>query len=102
GGPRTRSVAGAIFTFYGSHCFEKVHPLQAGVFRRKVRRTRRPALPVENAVLFYAQRLWECLSTYTQAGRYYLWLNRLRQRIEKNPNAAAYTDAALTETPPSG
>jgi hypothetical protein len=96
GGPKTRSVAGAIFTFYGSHCFERVHPLQSGVFRRKVRRTRRPGSPCDNALLFYARRVWECFWTCARGARYYFWLRRLRHRIDHDPHAAAYSDAALS------
>ena len=34
-------------------------------------------------------------STYLAMGSYYLWLNRLRIRIENDSRAASYTDAAL-------
>jgi radical SAM superfamily enzyme YgiQ (UPF0313 family) len=95
GGTRPSRLAGAIFTFYGSHRFEKVHPLQAGAFRRKVRRSQRPGSPRLNPLLFYPKRCWEILSTYTSGALYYLWLNRLRKRIERDPDAASYTDAAI-------
>jgi radical SAM superfamily enzyme YgiQ (UPF0313 family) len=96
GGTRTRRLAGAIFSFYGSYRFEGVHPLQAGAFRRKVRGTRRPGLPPESPLLFYPRRAWEIVSTYARGALYYLWLNRLRKRIERDPDAASYTDGALT------
>jgi hypothetical protein len=95
GGTRTRRLARAIFSFYGSYCFEKVHPLQAGALRRKVRGARRPGMRRENPLLFYARRAWEILSTYTRGAFYYLWLMRLRNRIERDPAGAAYTDAAI-------
>ena len=101
GGARPRSVANGIFTFYGGHTFEGVHPLQGGVFRRKVRRTRRPGLPVENPLRFFARRVVECVSTYARAGLYYLWLNRLRRRIERDPKARNYTDAAISVLVPA-
>ncbi len=53
GGIRPRRLTGAILTFYGSYRFEKVHPLQSGAFRRKVRGTRRPGFPAEHPLLFY-------------------------------------------------
>jgi radical SAM superfamily enzyme YgiQ (UPF0313 family) len=99
GGTRTRRLTSAIFAFYGSYRFEKVHPLQSGAFRRKVRRTRRPGLPLENPILFYGRRVWECLSTYGRGAIYYLWLHRLRRRIERAADADSYTDAALTVPP---
>jgi hypothetical protein len=96
GGTLTRRLASAIFTYYGSYRFEHVHPLQSGVFRRKVRRTRRPGMPRENPLLFYSRRIWEIVTTYGKAATYYLWLNRLRKSIERPPDASTYTDAALT------
>jgi radical SAM superfamily enzyme YgiQ (UPF0313 family) len=95
GGVRPRRLANAVFVFYGSHRFEGVHPLQAGAFRRKVRRTRRPGAPVEHPLLFYPRRAWEVLSTYARGALYYLWLRRLCRRVERDPDGAAYTDAAL-------
>jgi hypothetical protein len=97
GGPRIKRVAAMIFLYYGSYRFENVHPLQCGILRRKVRTSRRPGLPRENPLLFYARRLWELCSTYSAAGTYYLWLKRLRERIERDPNAASYTDQALSK-----
>jgi hypothetical protein len=96
-GPRAKRLAAMIFLYYGSYRFENVHPLQCGVLRRKVRTTRRPGLPRENPLLFYPRRLWEICSTYATAGTYYLWLQRLRQRIERDPRAASYTDLALSK-----
>ena len=95
-GTRTRRLADAIFIFYGSRCFERVHPLQSGTFRRKVRRTRRPGMPAENSLLFYFRRIWEICSTYARAAIYYLWLVRLQKRIDRLPSASGYTDAAIT------
>ena len=86
----------SVCCYYGSYRFEKVHPLQCGIVRRKVRTTRRPGLPLENPLLFYPRRLWEFVSKYTALGLYYLWLQRLQRRIDRDPRAAAYTDAALS------
>jgi hypothetical protein len=95
-GIATSRIVWSVCCYYGSYRFEKVHPLQCGILRRKVRTTRRPGLPRENPLLFYARRLWETLSTFAGLGRYYLWLLRLRQRIDRDPKAKAYTDAALS------
>ena len=86
-----------IFLYYGSFRFENVHPLQCGVLRRKVRTSRRPGLPWENPLLFYPRRLWEICSTHAAAGTFYLWLHRLRKRIERDPDAAFYTDQAVSK-----
>ena len=34
-----------IFLYYGCHRFERVHPLQGGAFRRKIRTQRRSGMP---------------------------------------------------------
>jgi hypothetical protein len=97
GGVRAKRLAAMIFLYYGSYRFENVHPLQCGVVRRKVRTTRRPGLPRVNPLLFYPRRLWELCSTYADTGHFFLWLQRLRQRIERDPHAASYTDQALSK-----
>jgi hypothetical protein len=85
----------SICLYYGSYRFEKVHPLQCGILRRKVRGTRRPGLPRENPLFFYPRRLWEIGSTYAALGSYYLWLELLRRRIARDPRAGSYRDEAL-------
>jgi len=88
-----------IFTFYASHAYEKVHPLQCGVFRRKRRKDRRSGLPRENPLVFYPRRAREILSTYVPA-LLFLWkLTRLRHRLEQDPAARRYSDLAITPLP---
>jgi len=82
--------------FYGSHRFARVHPLQAGLLRRKVRGTRRPGSPPDNALLFHVRRAWQSLWAGVRQGMYWLWLDRLRKRIHRDPSSEAYTDAALS------
>ena len=81
--------------YYGTYRFEHVHALQAGLLRRKVRATRRPGLPPENPLFFCVRRAWETLSSCVGLGLYWLWLERLRKRVQRDPSAKAYTDAAL-------
>jgi hypothetical protein len=45
--------------------------------------------------------LWGICSTYAAVGTFYLWLRRLRKRIERDPDAAAYTDQALSKPDPA-
>jgi radical SAM superfamily enzyme YgiQ (UPF0313 family) len=101
GGAGARHVADAILAYYGSYRFEKLHPLQCGFFRRKVRTTRRPGLPRENPVTFFLRRVWEIASTYTSLGWYCLQMELLRRLIERDPRAAEYTDAAITPVAPA-
>jgi hypothetical protein len=71
---------------------ERVHPLQGGFFRRKVRRQRRSGLPLENPLNFYLRRVCEVVTTHLRLMRYYLFLYRLRKKVERDP--APYTDRA--------
>jgi pyruvate-formate lyase-activating enzyme len=85
-----------IFTFYASHAFEHVHPLQSGAIRRKRRRDRRSTLPRESVLLFYPRRLMEILRTYIPA-LLFLWrLTRLRHRLQKDPATRSYRDLAIS------
>lgn len=95
GGPGAQKLLDAVMIYYGSFRFEHLHPLQCGVFRRKVRTTRRPTLPRENPLLFYPRRAWEILTTYSSIGLYYLSLQRARRRVLSDPLADGYTDASL-------
>ena len=85
-----------IFTFYASHVFERVHPLQSGVLRRKRRKDRRSGLPRESAMVFYPRRIWEMLLAYIPA-MLFLWrLTRLRHRLQKDLAVRYYRDLATT------
>lgn len=87
-GIATGRMVWSVCCYYGSYRFERVHPLQCGILRRKVRATRRPGLPRENPLVFYPRRLWEIVTTYLALGRYYFWLERLRRRIDRDPRGS--------------
>jgi radical SAM superfamily enzyme YgiQ (UPF0313 family) len=94
-GIRTKRMTSMIFYFYASHAYERVHPLQGGILRRKRRSQRRPGFPRENVIRFCARRAREMATTYLPA-LWFLWrLERLRRKIEKDPAWKNYTDAAL-------
>jgi hypothetical protein len=95
-GMRTRRMTSMIFYFYGSHAFERVHPLQGGIFRRKPRSQRRPGFPRETALSFLMRRAREMSATYLPGLWFYWRLERLRRRIEKDPASRLYTDVALS------
>jgi hypothetical protein len=82
-----------VLQFYCIFKLEKVHPLQGGFFRRKVRSQRRSGLPRENALTFYPRRVWEVLDTNARLIAFYLFLHRLRKKVERDQ--APYIDAAL-------
>jgi hypothetical protein len=83
-----------ILQFYFTFLQENVHPLQGGYFRRKLRRERRAGLPRENPLVFYPRRFREVLATHVKLAAFYLYLHRIRRRVERDPRP--YTDPALT------
>jgi radical SAM superfamily enzyme YgiQ (UPF0313 family) len=87
-----------ILQFYFTFIQENVHPLQGGYFRRKLRRHRRSSLPRENPLIFYPRRVWEILETHTKLAAFYLYLHRIRRRVESDPKP--YTDVALAPIEP--
>ena len=89
-------VFGNLLFYYGCVTVEGIHPLQGGIFRRKVRRMRRPGRPIENPFIFYPRRLWEVLSTNF---RWFLlaWkIQRIRVRVKYDPQKREYMDLAIT------
>ena len=82
-----------ILQFYFTFLQENVHPLQGGYFRRKLRRQRRAGLPRENPLVFYVRRVREVVETHVRLAAFYLYLHRIRRRVERDPNP--YTDPAL-------
>jgi hypothetical protein len=83
-----------ILQFYFTFLQEGVHPLQGGYFRRKLRRERRAGLPRVNSLAFYPRRIWEMLETNVNLALFYLYLHRIRRRVERDPSP--YSDPALT------
>jgi hypothetical protein len=85
-----------ILQFYFTFIQENVHPLQGGYFRRRLRRERRAGLSRENPLFFYPRRVREVLETHIKLAAFYLYLHRIRRRVERDPGP--YTDPALTPT----
>jgi len=82
-----------ILQFYFTFIQERVHPLQGGYFRRKLRRQRRAGLPRETPLVFYLRRVREVLETHVRIAAFYLYLHRIRRRVERDPSP--YIDPAL-------
>src|SRR5262249_9728879 len=85
-----------LLWFYGCVTIEKIHPLEGGYFRRKVRTDRRPGLPRVNPFLFYPVYAAEVVIKHVQIGRLIWNMSRVRRAIRRDPNARDYRDIALT------
>lgn len=89
-------MLGQMIWFCGSMFVEKVHPLQAGVLRRKHRSERRPTFPQESHLRFAWRRIWEVTSTLAGMAALSWKLYRIMKRVEADPAARSYRDLATT------
>jgi hypothetical protein len=89
-------LQGLLFMFSKAVAIENLHPLQAGIFRRKSRTDRRYGMPIEPVWKFYPKLIWEIARKIKFMTGYWLELDRMRRIVQKDPNRRNYTDAALT------
>ncbi len=85
-----------IVLFYGCITINKLHPLEGGYFRRKVRTQRRPIFPLENPIVFYPRRLWEIVYEHVALLTMFWKLGKIRNRVKRSPDRHTYTDISLT------
>ncbi|MEO8382823.1 MAG: B12-binding domain-containing radical SAM protein [Acidobacteriota bacterium] len=82
--------------FGGSIHIEGVHPLEAGLFRYKFRRDRRPGFPIVPAWKFYPSYFIESIAKLGRWARTYAGLRLIYNRIKRDPKRFEYMDTALT------
>jgi len=102
-GRNPKRVMEIALEFYGCFKFERVHPLQGGFIRRKVRKQRRPGYAIEHPLLFHPRRAWEIASTYSRLFLYALRVWMLYKRIRKETRHGAgltYQDHAIGPSAP--
>ena len=91
----TKGMMVKLLSFYGCIRFEKMHPLEGGLVRRKYRRDRRPGMPFENPLVFYPRYAWEMIDKYTR----FFWMARqywrILKRIDREPLINPEQDIAL-------
>jgi hypothetical protein len=81
--------------FSGASRIERVHPLQFGYVRRKIRTQRRHGLPVVNPLVFYPWRAWDFLSVAGKWAALALRYRSILRRVVADKDGAAYMDEAL-------
>lgn len=92
-------MIGQLFWFCGSMFVEGVHPLQAGIIRRKHRFERRPTLPLEGRIVYAWRRVREVTAEVAGSARLILRILMINWRVQKDPAARTYRDLALTPVP---
>jgi len=92
-------LAGILTWISGANAIERVHPLQFGFLRRKVRTQRRSGMPIENPMIFYPRRAFEIGQSMLQWQARFRKFRNFRKRIEADPAARTYVDDALAPPP---
>ena len=85
-----------LLWFYTCIRLENIDPLQGGYLRRKYRKDRRPAMPIESPFVFYPRYLANLISKHVKLGALILRYGWLRMRLKRDSNARYYMDEALT------
>ena len=82
--------------FWGCVTLERVHPLQGGFLRRRVRTDRRPGMKREWPIWFQLKQVASMVGVYTQVAGLVWRLSRVRRGLRRDPAARDYMDQALT------
>jgi radical SAM superfamily enzyme YgiQ (UPF0313 family) len=90
------SLVKAMVPFIHMVPVEKIHPLQAGLFRRRHHSERRYDLPPQSIAAFYFNHVTATVANNFRLARTIFWILRLKRRIERDARARSYTDLALT------
>jgi hypothetical protein len=82
-------------TYDGTATIEKVHPLDGGLVRRKVRRDRRPGFPIESRASFYFRYVRETVAKQVRVFRMYLRYQRIYRRAVRGHAPGTVHDVAM-------
>jgi len=92
---RRKALCSRLTHFREFHRRLGVHPLEGGVLRLKYRLDRRPGLPREGVMPFYARYGWEIFNSFWGALTTYAYVRWMSRRIYKDPRRFDYVDAAI-------
>ncbi len=95
-GINVRSLMPVLMWFSSAVKIEDLHPLQWGILRVKYRKDRRPSFCVEPRLSFYANYAGETARKALELVRRWRHLKRIVAKIEADPSAKTYMDAAMT------
>jgi hypothetical protein len=84
-----------LLWFWATHLIERVHPVEAGYLRRRVRTERRSGMPIENPLVFYPKHWARTAWNQWRSGWILVTLLHLAWKIKRDPAKLEYTDAAI-------
>jgi len=90
-----KEMMGKLFAFHAPVVYERLHPLEGGLIRRKARRQRRPGLPLETPLLFYPRLLWESVTKYAGAYSMHRRYQRILAGVLAEPSPGQHDDPAM-------
>ncbi len=93
-GINPKKIVDAMTVFSGSSRIERVHPLQFGYVRRKVRTQRQHGMPIVNPLVFYPWRAFDFARCGPMGGAA-LGLRAILRRVLAGKEAAAAFDKSL-------
>jgi radical SAM superfamily enzyme YgiQ (UPF0313 family) len=93
-----KKIVDAMTVFSGSSRIERVHPLQFGYVRRKVRTQRRHGLPIVSPLAFYPWRAYDFLQVAGKWAALALRYRAVYRRVIADKGSASYMDEALRPT----
>ena len=94
-GLSVKDVFKSLLGFYAAVRYDRVHPLQSGMLRRKVRTSRRPGLPIEPAWRYHPLRWLEILRLQGRLIAYSWRMYRLYWRVKGEFRREGYREAML-------
>ena len=91
-----KKIVDAMTVFSGSSRIERVHPLQFGYVRRKIRTQRRHGLPVAHPLVFYPWRAYDFAKVAAQWLELAMRYRKIYRRVLADKTAETYVDDALS------
>ncbi len=101
-GQNINKVTSLLTWFYGCMTIEGIHPLEGGIFRRKVRSLRRASFPREHPLTFYPKRLFEILWVGIRWGVLVWKIQRILKSVKRDSTRSSYSDLALAPVQEEG
>lgn len=84
-----------IVWFKGCIDIEKIHPLEGGFFRRKVRKNRRSGMKIESPFVFYPRYAAETMGKQFKWISLYFRMRLIYRKVKLDPTRFDYMDTAL-------
>ena len=94
-GINPKKIVDAMTVFSGASRIERVHPLQFGYVRRKIRTQRRHGLKIVNPLIFYPWRAYDFVKVVAQWAALAYRYRAIYRRVVADQASKTYMDEAL-------